>query len=246
MYRFFVDKSDVGDTDIYLRNEADIEHLRKSLRATLGMKLSIADSSGWVYICSITGIEKDVIVLRIEDKSMDMPESHARISLFQSIPKSTKMDDVVRKTVEMGVYEIFPIFTDRTIVSDKGRLAKKVERWNGISLSAAKQSGRAFVPLVHEPLKGQDILNTLSSFDIIIFPYENEKCITLKDVFQSSDKFVNMSFAVIIGPEGGFSDNEANALIDIGARACSLGAGILRTESAAFAALAMMRYEMDM
>lgn len=246
MYRFFVDNNEVGDAHICMRNSVDIGHLCKSLRATPGMELSVSDSSGWVYTCSVETIEKDMIVLRILDKSRDVVESCTRISLFQSIPKSAKMDDVVRRTVEMGVYEIFPIFTDRTVVSDKGNLSKKVERWNSISLSASKQSGRAFVPVVHEPLKGDDVLSALSNFDIIVFPYENEKRVTLKGIFQSSDKFINMSFAVIIGPEGGFSDSEANALIDIGARACSLGAGILRTESAAFAALAMMRYEMDM
>ncbi len=246
MHRFFVDKNQIDGAYIYLRDGNDIEHLRKSLRAVRGTQVSVSDSCEWIYRCGVESVEKDVIVLRILDKSGSIRGRRSRISLFQSIPKSSKMDDVVRRTVEMGVSEIFPIFTDRTVVEDKGNLHKKLERWNNISMSAAKQSGSPFVPPVHKPVKGHDILTALSVFDEVVFPYEDERKITLKETLRSFKKYDDMSFALIIGPEGGFSDDEARAFIDMGAHACSLGAGILRTESAAFAALAMMRYEMDM
>ena len=134
---------------------------------------------------------------------------------------------------------------DRTVVVDKGNFSKKLERWQKVSAEAVKQCRRGIIPEIGGTVRSSDLLNALDGFDLILFPYENETGRTIKDCLRNLEKRPG-SIAVVIGPEGGFSDKEAEALKEYGADCVSLGKTILRTETAGPAALSMIMYELEL
>ena len=155
-----------------------------------------------------------------------------------------KMETIIQKSVELGVYSIVPIITARTIVTEKHGIEKKLDRWNRVSAEAVKQCKRGIVPEVKKSLNFNEMLDDLAQYDLVLFPYEDENDASIKDVLRNlKDKKENI--AVIIGPEGGFSQEEAQAVVDAGGKSVSLGKTILRTETAGPATLAMIMYELE-
>ena len=262
MSRFFVSPEDIGSNLILMHNADDLHHMMKVLRLKEGDEVDVSDGVQWEYRARIESLSKEEAELLILDKQAFASEPSVRVTLFQGIPKAGKMETIIQKCVELGVYEIVPVFMDRTVVVDRGKFGRKVERWNRVSAEAVKQCRRGIVPRVAEPIKSEDLLkdsdNTgmpdrFEEFDLVLFPYENEKGSTIKDVLRQeaagrSDAAGNKPerVAVIIGPEGGFSDGEAMAIIGVGGRSVSLGRTILRTETAGMAALAMIMYELEL
>lgn len=201
------------------------------------------------------------LYLKILDKQALSMEPESDISLFQAVPKADKMDSVVRRCTELGIKRIVPVFSSRVVVEDKGggRFAKKLDRWRRIASEASKQCGRSIVPEVSEPMDFKALLAELSRgaeegknglYELAVLAYENEEKTTLKDVLRADPSLAcgaeAARIALIIGPEGGFSEAEAEALLSAGAKAASLGRTILRTENAGPSALAMMLYELEL
>lgn len=245
MARFFVDASDVQDNTISIRSKEDIKHIAKVLRLKEGDKLEISDSSQWEYEVEIEFIDSEVIETVILDKQKFAREPEVQVTLFQGIPKQSKMETIVQKCVELGVYSIVPVFMDRTVVVDKGKFDKKIERWQKVSSEAVKQCRRGIIPEVCPAVKSKELPAILQEYDLILFPYENETGRTIKDSLRSLEQ-KPASVAVIIGPEGGFSDKEAEELKAAGADCVSLGKTILRTETAGLAALSVIMYELEL
>jgi 16S rRNA (uracil1498-N3)-methyltransferase len=134
----------------------------------------------------------------------------------------------------------------RCVVTDNGKYDKKVKRYNTIAQEAAKQCKRGTIPEVLSAVDFNGMLKSLDGFDKVIFPYENEEKDTLKKVLKSFEGEDIRNIAVVIGPEGGFSDSEAQRLCESGALSASLGKTILRTETAGIVAVAMIMYEMEL
>lgn len=245
MSRFFVDGADVGEDSILIRKKEDIRHILRVLRLKEGDKIEISDSCQWEYEAEITRTCEDLVEARILDKQKFAREPEVQVTLFQGIPKQSKMESIVQKCVELGVYSIVPVFMDRTVVVDKGNFSKKLERWQKVSAEAVKQCRRGIIPEIGGTVRSSDLLNALDGFDLILFPYENETGRTIKDCLRNLEKRPG-SIAVVIGPEGGFSDKEAEALKEYGADCVSLGKTILRTETAGPAALSMIMYELEL
>lgn len=245
MARFFVDAAGVQDNTISIRSKEDIKHIAKVLRLKEGDKLEISDSSEWEYEVEIEFIDTEVIETVILDKQKFAREPEVQVTLFQGIPKQSKMETIVQKCVELGVYSIVPVFMDRTVVVDKGKFDKKIERWQKVSAEAVKQCRRGIIPEVCPAVKSKELPAILQDYDLILFPYENETGRTIKDSLRSLEQ-KPASVAVIIGPEGGFSDKEAEELKSAGADCVSLGKTILRTETAGLAALSMIMYELEL
>lgn len=245
MSRFFVDASDVGDRTIDIVSREDIRHITKVLRLSAGDRIEVSDSAQWEYEAEIISVEDTCVEARILDKQKFAREPQVHVTLFQGIPKQSKMETVVQKCVELGVYSIVPVFTERTVVADKGNFEKKRQRWQKVSAEAVKQCRRGIIPQIGRELKFQQMIQQLSAFDLVVFPYENETGRTIKDslrgLAQKPEKV-----ALIIGPEGGFSDTEAQTLKDLGADCVTLGKTILRTETAGLAALSMIMYELEL
>lgn len=249
MNRFFIDSNYVGSSHTEIIDRDDVHHISHVLRLKKGDKIVVCDSKGFDYTCEISEIEKDSILLYIADKQKGGREPDVRISLYQGIPKQGKFELIVQKSVELGVEKIIPVFMERSVVKETPRFTKKIERFNTVAKEAAKQCQRSFVPTVSEAADFRQILKDFKEFDIVVFPYEEEESFTIRDYLEQIKKNTVDSVrdvALVIGPEGGFSKEEASALIEKGIRPVSLGKTVLRTETAAIAALSMLIYGLDM
>ena len=248
MSRFFVKPEAVEDRYIYLTDKQDLHHMKKVLRMSEGDEMDISDGSAWEYHVEIESLDDKEAVLLILDKQKFAREPELLVTLYQGIPKASKMEEIIQSCVELGVNSIVPVFMERTVVVDKGNFGKKLDRWQKISDEAVKQCKRGIIPDVQDTVKFKEALPMLQEHDLILFPYENEDNRTIKDCLREVVASGNKpkTVAIIIGPEGGFADKEAVALDEIGANRVSLGKTILRTETAGPAALAMTMYELEL
>lgn len=258
--RFFVEPWQVGNENIEIADADDIKHISKVLRLKAGDMVEISDSVEFEYLVEIVSMDSGAVVGKIIDKQAFRGEVDTRVTLFQCLPKQGKMETIIQKSVELGVYKIVPVFCDRTVVKDKTAKGKqadnkesksKTERWNKVSAEAVKQCKRGIIPSVEDPVKLTEMLESLEDFDLVLFPYENEKGTTMKTALQDMWKIgfgmnIGTNIALIIGPEGGFSDEEARLIIENGGKSLSLGKTVLRTETAGPAALAMIMYELEL
>ena len=246
MSRFFVNPEDIGNNLITIKNADDLHHMIRVLRLKEGDEVDVSDGVCWEYRARIQTLTKEEAELAILDKNAFAAEPSVQVTLFQGIPKQGKMETIIQKCVELGVHRIVPVFMERTVVVDRGNFSKKIDRWNKVSAEAVKQCRRGIIPEVAQPITG--IPDMFEEFDMVLFPYENERGTTIKDALRGekdADRQLR-SIAVIIGPEGGFSDEEATAIIGAGGVSVSLGRTILRTETAGMAALAMIMYELEL
>ncbi len=247
MSRFFTDPSNIKDSYIYLDKPTDLHHLQKVLRLKAGDEIDVSDGSTWEYHGVIEKLDQNLAVVQIVDKQKFAREPELLVTLFQGIPKAGKMEVIIQKNVEEGVHSIVPVFMDRTVVVDKGNFGKKLDRWQKISDEAVKQCKRGIIPKIENSCRFKEALEMLKDFDLILFPYENEENRTIKDALRAIDpENKPKSVAIVIGPEGGFSQKEAHDLETMGAETVSLGKTILRTETAGLVALAMTMYELEL
>ncbi len=253
MRRFFTGPENIGQNIIVIDDHDDIHHIMNVLRLKEGDEIDVSDKVEWEYRASIISMSAEEVQLRILDKQTFASEPLTRVTLFQGIPRQGKMETVIQKTTELGIHRIVPVFMDRTVVVNRGNFDKKTDRWQKVADEAAKQCKRGTVPNVSDAAGMRDVIGELADFDLVIMPYENEKNTTIKDVLLEMTNPTTIEvfgkpehIAVIIGPEGGFSDEEAKAIVKAGGKSVSLGKTILRTETAAIAAVAMIMYELEL
>lgn len=252
MIKFFVEQDAVAGSEIYIEKKEDIKHLTKVLRAKPGDTVCISDGGDWEYETEIAKIEDMCVTLKIIDKQKPAREPNTRVTLYQGIPKASKMETIIQKTVELGVDSIVPVFMERTVVTDKGQFDKKLQRWQKISDEAVKQCKRSRIPEVRKQISFAEAVKEITGeaeYDLVICPYENEDNRTMKDCLRETAAHKPSKIAVIIGPEGGFSDKEIQLLKEATAdkaQLVTLGKTILRTETAGLAALAMIMYELEL
>ncbi|MCI5722174.1 MAG: 16S rRNA (uracil(1498)-N(3))-methyltransferase [Firmicutes bacterium] len=243
--RIFTDPVNIGDKYIAINDKGDIKHMIKVMRLREGDRVDVSDSARWEYETEIDQISEDEVLLRILDKQAFAREPEVKVTLFQGVPKAGKMETIIQKCVELGVHAITPVFMERTVVVEKGNFGKKLERWQKVADEAVKQCRRGLIPEIKDQLRFREMVSQLGNFDLVLFPYENESGYSIKDCLRNlSSK--PASVAIIIGPEGGFADSEAELLDEAGAVRVTLGKTILRTETAGMAALAMTMYELEL
>lgn len=244
MPRFFVPTENVSDGKIII-NGGDAMHITRSLRMTRGERLTVCDSSSTEYECVISDISADTVTVDILSQGPSQNEPPYKVTLFQALPKSDKMETIVQKSVEAGVYDIVPFISERCISrpDEKGK-KNKVERWNKISESAAKQCGRGVIPKVSDIISFEDALEKAASADTAILLYEDEKAVSLKKLLKQCGK--DASISIIVGAEGGFSAEEAKCARAHGILSAGLGPRILRCETAPVVTLAAISYELEL
>lgn len=243
--KLFTDKQHIEEKFIRITDKGDIRHMRKVMRMKEGDQVDVSDSQQWEYRAEILSADEDLVLLSILDKQKFAREPETQVTLFQGIPKAGKMETIIQKCVELGVHDVVPVFMDRTVVVEKGNFSKKLERWQKISAEAVKQCKRGVIPRICPQVRTADLAGMVADYDLVLFPYENEEKYSLKDCLRSLSERPKR-VAVIIGPEGGFSDQEAALMDEIGAVSVTLGKTILRTETAGMAALAMLMYELEL
>lgn len=261
MARFFVDQSAVKEDIIEITDRDDIRHIEKVLRLSPGDIIEVSDSCRYEYSVRLTETSAERVAGRIEDKQSFTREPSLAVTLFQAVPKQGKMETIIQKTVELGIETIIPVFTKRCVVIDNGSFEKKIQRWQRVASEAVKQCRRGKIPEVESAVGFSEMQKRLrEGYDLVLFLYENEDGTTIKEVLldfakhrrNSAEAGEQKSFgrraqiALIVGPEGGFTEEEAEALCACGAVSVSLGKTILRTETAGMAALAMVMYQLEL
>lgn len=244
MYRFFIEEGINSGGEIHISG-SDYNHIKNVLRMKNGEEVLISDGQDREYLCTITDITLDEVILSIEDIIGTSRELPAKITLFQGLPKGDKMEQIIQKTVELGVTEIVPVAMKRCVVKlDAKKAGKKVERWNGIALSAAKQSKRGIIPAVKDVISYQEAVKMASQMDAFLVPYENAEGIegARKMIASMKEK---KSIGIFIGPEGGFEDSEISLALENGAETLTLGRRILRTETAGMAMLSILMFTLE-
>lgn len=225
----------------------DVKHIKNVLRYKVDDELEVCDENEVRYKTRITRFLEEEILLEIVEVSEKNTEMSVVVDLYQGLPKSDKMDMIVQKNTELGINRIIPVLTDRVIVKiENSNEKKKLDRWNKIASESAKQSGRQKIPIVENIENLENIVENLSKYDIVIVPFECEKDKSLKMALKNKEK-KHQSIAIIIGPEGGFSDKDITMLENLSnVVKVSLGQRILRTETAGIATLAMILYEYEL
>lgn len=243
MSTFYIKNKQKNEDNILIEGQ-DAKHIKNVLRYKVGDKIDVCDEFGVRYETLLEKFENDKVLLKIVLKKEFEQESSISITLFQGLPKGEKMDLIVQKATELGVDEIVPVEMERSIVKlDAKSAQKKVDRWNKIAYEASKQSGRQFVPKVSNVDILKNIIEKFSKYDIVVLPYEKENKQNLKQLLANNKNLKNV--AVVIGPEGGFSDNDLALLNISNVHSVTLGSRILRTETAGIAVLSMLLYEFE-
>ena len=245
MHRFYIFSDQVHGDKISIIG-SDVNHIKNVLRMSSGDKLIICNGQGKDCYCIIDRVDDKEISCDIISEHITDTELNTRITLFQGLPKKDKMELIIQKAVELGVYEIVPVTTKRVIVKleDKKREEKKLERWQVIAESAAKQSHRGIIPRIRPVISYEKALDVCSMLDIGLLPYEKAEGITkTRDIIAGLSKY--SSIGVIIGPEGGFEDKEVEQALKRNVLPITLGKRILRTETAGLAVLSMMMLSLE-
>lgn len=229
MQKLFIDY--IPDNQVLLEGES-ARHIAKSLRMKVGDMLTVTDGQGNDYGCQIDNITKETVTLKVCYKQASQSEPDCKVTIYQGVPKGTKFEDIVQKSVELGVYKIVPTLTKRCVSRpDEKGAAKKNVRYQKIALEAAQQSGRGIVPEIASQLTlKQAIANDDSELKILFYEGGGSP---LKNIVTRDVK----SVSVYIGPEGGFDDDEVELLLNNSAVKATLGKRILRTQTAPVAAL---------
>ncbi|MBQ5991889.1 MAG: 16S rRNA (uracil(1498)-N(3))-methyltransferase [Clostridia bacterium] len=238
MHRFFT--TEIQPDTAVVRGE-DVKHIAKVLRLHAGDRVQLCDGNGRECEAAIRSVSSDAVVFDTEPWQIAQTEPRTKITLFQCLPKAGKMETIIQKCVEIGVCGFVPVQSERCVVVLKPPYEGRIERWQRVSEEAAKQSRRGVIPQVALPT-ALDKLD-FSDFDTVLAPYENERTVSLKTALRAS---CGTRVAVVIGPEGGFSDAEIACLVEKGAVSVSLGPRILRTETAGMATAAQILYEVEL
>ena len=229
MQKLFIDYT--PENEVLLDGES-ARHIAKSLRMKTGEMLTVTDGKGNDFGCQIEEITKDTVRLKVCYKQACESEPTCSVTVYQGVPKGSKLEDVIQKCTELGASRFVPTLTKRCISRpDEKSAKKKTQRYQKIALEAAQQSGRGTVPEVSDMMTLKQALSQDESELKIVF-YEGGGE-SLKSIVESGVK----SVSVYIGPEGGFEKDEVEEIIKSGAKCATLGARILRTQTAPVAAL---------
>jgi 16S rRNA (uracil1498-N3)-methyltransferase len=248
IHRFFVE-GDLGgsaETAVELQlSDADRHHMSRVLRLVAGDRIIVADRRGAEAEVTLMEVSAERVVADI-DAPLARP-SRPRIVLAPGLSRRERMEFTVQKATELGVEEIWPVVTDRCVVRmDEERTGRRTERWRRIAEEAAKQSQRADVPIIREPMSVGGLAAEAGCFDVVLVPWEETSSggLGVGAALDAAGASAETSVLIVIGPEGGLTEAEIAALEAAGGVAVTLGTTVLRTETAAIVALALTAYEL--
>lgn len=235
MPRFFT--NEIDENNIVIIGD-DARHIGRSLRMKPGEPVTVC-CRGIDYNCVIGSITDDSVYLTLMNKEVCASEPSIRVTLFQAVPKLDKLEQIIQKTVELGVYRIVPVLSRRCVSRpDEKDFAKKLVRLNKIAEGAAKQSGRGIIPQVMPIISYKKAVEQMSELDRSVILYEEEGGCSFGDVdFRGAE-----TVGVMIGSEGGFDKEEAELAAAAGACRVWLGKRILRCETAPITAMSILMF----
>ncbi len=243
MYQFFVADAQIADGAVTIEG-SDVNHIRSVLRMRCGERVRVSTDSGKNYYAVLSDLSGQTVRAKLDGEAEDT-ELPCRISLFQGLPKGDKMELIIQKAVELGVYEVVPVAMRHCVTRLDGKKAEtKVARWQKIARNAAEQSKRSRIPTIQMPLEFSAAVDRAGSLDVLLLPYENERGMrATREALEALEP--GQSVGIFIGPEGGFAESEIALADQAGMRRISLGSRILRTETAGIAALSILMYQIE-
>jgi len=236
MHAFYIDrKGVVGETACLPKEEG--KHALKVLRLGVGDEVCAMDGCGGRFEAAIESVSGDEVVLRLNNALSDN-EAPVKVTLFQGIPKADKLDFITQKITELGACALVPVKMERCVVKlDAKDAAKRRERLEKIAHEATKQCGRAAMPEIMEAMTWKQALARMQECDLVIVPWEEARDVNMKKMFGEYPEAKNIG--IVIGPEGGMSPAEIEAMMNVGAKPITLGPRILRAETAAVVSVGM-------
>ncbi|MDR0928122.1 MAG: 16S rRNA (uracil(1498)-N(3))-methyltransferase [Oscillospiraceae bacterium] len=234
MHRFFFQDIHRENDRVQL-DEAESRHAISVLRLKKGARIVLLDGLGGVFEAEVEEAGKPLLTARILGALPDH-EAHARVTLYQGLPKADKLEWILQKCTELGVHAVQPVQFARSVPETGKGADKRLERLRRIAREATKQSGRGQVPMVGQVRTLPEVLGRIAAHGRVIVPWEEAEGTRLCDVIDATAPA--QEIALVIGPEGGITPEEMAQLAEVGGQAVTLGSRILRTETAAIAALA--------
>ncbi|RXI99393.1 16S rRNA (uracil(1498)-N(3))-methyltransferase [Anaerobacillus alkaliphilus] len=248
MQRYFVTNNRLTETTFSITGE-DVKHVSKVMRMSSGDQLICINEDGLVTQCEIETITSDEVngkVVKVLEENTELP---VKVTVAQGLPKGDKLELIVQKGTELGAYSFLPFQASRSIVKwDEKKGEKKIERLGKIAKEAAEQSYRRLVPKIHNHMSFQQLIKESVHYDIKIVAFEEQAKLgevkNLAKAFQQAQ--LGNSIFVVIGPEGGLTNEEVTFLEQAGFISCSFGPRILRTETAPLYFLGAISYHFEM
>lgn len=245
MYQFFTEPSQINipERRVFILGE-DVNHIRNVLRMKKGDEINVSNGiDGNEYRCAILEFEEKKVICELRFIKEGSHELPVKVYLFQGLPKADKMETIIQKNVELGVFTVIPVEMKRCVVKlDSKKARAKVSRWQAVSEAAAKQAKRGIIPQIMTPMSYADALKFAEeNCDSILIPYEmaEDMKVTRKVMEEIKE---GTSIAVFIGPEGGFDETEIKEALKTSARTITLGSRILRTETAGMTVMSILMY----
>jgi 16S rRNA (uracil1498-N3)-methyltransferase len=247
MQRYFIPPEQFHESTVTITG-SDAHHIIRVMRSQLGDTVICSNGSNREALVALSSLEKDAVEADIVEELELKNEALIEVWIAQSLPKGDKLETVIQKNTEIGAARFIPFVSERTIVQyDEKKAVKLQERWDKIAKEAAEQAHRNRVPEITKPLTWKQTLQLVSKVDLALICYEKESGLQLKlllrQTFSQDSSFRSGRVLLLVGPEGGFSEKEINEAVTAGCHSISLGARILRTETAAMVALTCILYE---
>lgn len=246
MRRFFCRVEDIGQDYIYIKDRTEVHHIKNVLRMKVNDKIRVFSDNGCEYDGSICRINPQCIGMKIHEAKLsraNLKKNNSLISIACAIPKREKMDNIIDKLTQLGIYKIFPLETERTIVRWDARAKEKhLKRWQKIARSSAKQSGRIDIPEISNVLTLKQALSYVKDSDLAIMPNLYIQTRHIKDLIRET-KFKNVF--ILIGPEGDFSPREVDRSRKAGFIPVSLGNLVLRVDTAAITVASFFKFSLE-
>lgn len=245
MYHFFVAPEGICDKTITITGK-DVNHIKNVLRMKPGEEISVSTTdSPSEYRCIVRELTDEAIICELAFIKEEGNELPSKVYLFQGLPKGDKMELIIQKCVELGVHEIIPVEMKRCVMKlDPKKAASRIQRWQGISEAAAKQSKRTVIPEIKMPMSFKEAVKYAGECNVKLLPYE------LADTMPKTKEIISNlepgeSVAVFIGPEGGFEESEVSLAKENGFETITLGKRILRTETAGMVVMSWLMYRLE-
>lgn len=247
MQRYFVSPGQLTDTEAVITGD-DAHHIANVMRARTGDSIIVSDGVSREALAAVSEIGKGRVTAAVIELRPPSAEPAILVTIAQSLPKGDKMETVIQKGTEIGAVRFVPFVSERTVVQyDAKKESKRLERWHKIAKEAAEQAHRGQVPDVELPQTWKQLLQSARQADKAFFCYEKEAGSQLRTALHSAISArggsAGMRVMLIVGPEGGFTEREAQEAEEAGCVPVKLGARILRTETAGLVALACLLYE---
>ncbi|MBL7156918.1 MAG: 16S rRNA (uracil(1498)-N(3))-methyltransferase [Candidatus Omnitrophica bacterium] len=240
MSRFFAPPENIKNNLIHIDGQ-EARHILKAMRLVENDKVVVFDGTGREYKGFIKETTPKSLVVEIVSTKRPKRESSPEITLAQAVPKKEKMDYIVEKATELGVENIIPILSERTIVRlEKNAVSKKVARWRNIARETSKQCGRTNIPEINDVQKFYNVIDGINNFDLALMACLSEETIELKMALPG---FELGKIIVFIGPEGDFTPEEIVMAKNTNCKLVSLGKRVLKSDTAGLYVLSVLNHE---